>query len=129
VVAAGAFGTSLYATARVGASLSIAWAVLPARLIGVVAIAVPLAVSRRLRIPRAALPLVVLSGLCEVAGFTSFTLGSRHGIAVSAVLASQFAAFAAIGAYVLFHERLRAIQIAGIVLIAVCVAALSAIRA
>lgn len=40
IAAALAFGASLYATARVGASLPTAWAVLPARAIGVVAVTV-----------------------------------------------------------------------------------------
>jgi len=129
VVAAVAFGTSLYATARVGASLSIAWAVLPARVIGVVAIALPLAIARELRIPRAAFPLVVLSGLCEVAGFTVFTLGARHGIAVSAVLASQFGAIAAVAAYFLFGERLTRVQVAGVTVIVIGVGVLTALQA
>ncbi|HWJ31618.1 MAG TPA: hypothetical protein VNR59_04690, partial [Gaiellaceae bacterium] len=80
-------------------------------------------------IEAAAAPLVVVSGICEVAGFASYSLGARHGVAVSAVLASQFAAVATVAAFVVFGERLRSIQVVGIVLIAVCVAALSAVRA
>ncbi len=129
VAAALAFGASLYATARVGASLPTAWAVLPARVIGVAAVAVPLVVSRRLRITRRALPFVVLSGLCEVAGFALFTIGSRHGIAVSAVLASQFAAIAAVAAYLLFGERLARVQLAGVASIVVGVGVLTALQA
>jgi multidrug transporter EmrE-like cation transporter len=72
---------------------------------------------------------VLASGVCEVAGFALFSLGARHSVAVSAVLASQFAAFAAVAAFVVFRERLRAVQIVGITLIALCVALLSAIRA
>jgi drug/metabolite transporter (DMT)-like permease len=68
----------------------------------------------------------VVSGLCEVAGFASYTIGARHGIAISAVLASQFAAFAAVGAFLLFRERLTRLQILGIAAIAVGVAVLSA---
>ena len=78
---------------------------------------------------RAALPLVVASGLCEVGGFASFALGSRHGIAVAAVLASQFAAVAAVSAYVLFHERLTRLQLAGAVAIVAGVAGLTALQA
>lgn len=129
IVAALAFGISLYATARVGASLSIAWAVLPARAIGVAAVTLPLAASRRLVLPRGALPFVLLSGVCEVAGFGSFAIGSRHGIAVSAVLASQFAALAAVAAYFLFGERLARVQIAGVVAIVAGVGVLSALQA
>ena len=127
--AAASFGVGLFATAKISNALPLVWAVIPPRIVGVAAVALPSLALRRIRIEAAAIPFVVISGLCEVAGFASYALGARHGIAVSAVLASQFAAFAAIGAFVLFHERLRGIQIAGIVLIAVCVAALSAIRA
>lgn len=128
VAAALAFGASLYATARVGASLPIAWAVLPARAVGVVVVTLPLIVSRRLTITRAVLPFVVLSGLGEVAGFALFTVGSRHGIAVSAVLASQFAAIAAVAAYLLFGERLARVQLAGVTSIVVGVGILSVLQ-
>jgi drug/metabolite transporter (DMT)-like permease len=127
--AAFAFGASLYATARVSADLPIVWALLPARIIGVVAIALPLVLTSRLRLTRRALPLVVTSGLCEIVGFGLFALGSRHGVAVSAVLASQFAAIAAIIAYFLFRERLERIQIAGVAAIIAGVAALTVLQA
>jgi drug/metabolite transporter (DMT)-like permease len=129
VAAALCFGVSLYAAGRVGVSLAIAWAMLPARLVGVVAVAAPLAAVRRLRLTRRAVPFVVASGLCEVAGFASFAAGARHGIAISSVLASQFAALAAIGAFILLGERLARIQIAGVAAIAVGVAAVSALQA
>jgi drug/metabolite transporter (DMT)-like permease len=45
------------------------------------------------------------------------------------VLASQFAAVAAVGAYVLFHERLSRVQLAGVVAILAGVAALTALQA
>ncbi len=126
--AALSFGIGLYATARVSAALPLVWALLPARLLGVAIIAVPLMATRSLHITRAALPLVVASGLCEVAGFTCYAVGSRHGIAVAAVLASQFAAVAAVAAYVLFHERLTRLQVAGVAAIAAGVAVVSALQ-
>lgn len=126
--AAVAFGVSLYATARVGRELPIAWAVLPGRLIGVVLVALPLAASSRLRISRRAAPLVLLGGACEVGGFASFTLGARDAIAVSAVLASLFAAFATIAAYFLFRERLVRDQRIGVAGIVLGVALLSVLR-
>ena len=129
VGAAFAFGASLYATARVSADLPVVWALLPARIVGVVAIALPLALSARLRLTRRALPLVVVSGLCEIAGFGLFALASRHGVAVSAVLASQFAAIAAVIAYFLFRERLERIQIAGVAAIIAGVAVLTVLQA
>ena len=127
--AALAFGAGLYATGRVSTSLPIAWAVLPARVVGVVAVAVPLLVTGRLRMTSGALPLVVVAGSCEVVGFASFAMGARHGIAISAVLASQFAALAALAAYFVFGERITRIQLLGVIGMAVGVAALTAIQA
>jgi drug/metabolite transporter (DMT)-like permease len=123
------FGCGLYATGRASQSLPLVWAVLPPRLLGVVALTLPLLARRRLAIPRGAVPYVVLSGLCEVVGFASYALGSRHGIAIAAVLAAQFAAFAVVASFILFHERLRPQQLAGIATIVVAVAVLTAARA
>jgi drug/metabolite transporter (DMT)-like permease len=127
--AAGLFGVSLFATARVSQALPLVWALLPARLVGVVAITAPSFAAGRLHLTRAAVPFVVVSGLCEVGGFACYALGARHGIAVAAVLASQFAAVAAVAAFFFFRERLRPLQVGGVVTIAVCVAVLSALQA
>lgn len=127
--AAAAFGGSIYATGRVSQELSIAWALLPARAVGVVLVTVPLLLARRLTPPGSAAGVVVVTGLAEVAGFALYAVGARHGIAIAAVLASQFAALAAVGAVVLYRERLTRTQTVGIALIAVAVAALSALRA
>ena len=81
------------------------------------------------RSTRPALPLVVVAGVAEVVGFASYALGARHGIAVAAVLASQFAVFAGIGAYLLFRERLTRLQLAGASIVIVGVAVLSFLRA
>jgi drug/metabolite transporter (DMT)-like permease len=129
LASSGLFGLGLYATGRVGAELPVAWAVLPARAVGVIAVTLPLVLTSRLRLTRSALPLVVGSGLAEVVGFSFFAIGARHGIAVTAVLSSQFAAVAAVGAYLLFGERLSRLQLVGVMLILAGVAALSAIRA
>ena len=128
-VAALAFGGSLYATAKVGRDLPLAWAILPGRLVGAALVALPLVIGSRLRITRAAAPLVVLAGLCEVAGFASYTLGARNQVAVSAVIASMFASLATVAAYFLFGERLGRRQILGVAMIALGVAALSALQA
>jgi drug/metabolite transporter (DMT)-like permease len=123
------FGASLYATGRAGATLPSAWVVLSARVIGTFAVAIPLAVARRLPLPAGVLPLVVAAGVCEVLGFYSFTAAARHQIAVAAVLSSQFATLAAIGAYVLFGERLTRIQLYGVTSVVAGVALVSALSA
>lgn len=126
--AAVAFAVSLYATARVGKVVSVPWVLVAARVAGVLAIAVPALATGRLRLGRQVAPLVTLSGLCELGGFAAFTFGSRHSIAVSAVLASQFAAVAATGAYLVFRERLARVQFVGVATIVVGVAILAGVR-
>ena len=69
------------------------------------------------------------SGLTEIIGFATFTVGSRHGIAVAAVIASQFAGLAAVAAFFLFRERLARVQVAGVVAIAIGVAVLTGLEA
>ena len=125
LLAALVFGGSLYGTARAGALLPSDWVVPAPRVIGTAVLALPLIVTRRLRIPRLATPLVAASGVCEVAGFFSFTLGSRHGIAVASVLAAQFSTVSVIVAYLLFGERLGRLQLAGVVTVIVGVSLLS----
>ncbi len=128
-LAALSFGIGLFATGRLGASLPVGWALLPPRLVGVVAVTIPLALTGRLRLTRPAVPLVVAAGLAEVLGFACYVAGARHGIAVAAVLGSQFAAIASVAAYVFFRERLTRLQLGGVGLIVLGVAALTAIKA
>jgi uncharacterized membrane protein len=129
LAAACSFGVSIYATGRASASLPIAWAVLPPRVIGVLVVFVPLAVSARLVLTRRAVPFVVVSGIAEVVGFASYAVGSRDSVAVAAVLASQFAAIAAVAAYILFRERLGRLQLVGVVTIVVGVTVLTWLQA
>jgi drug/metabolite transporter (DMT)-like permease len=127
--AAATFGVGLYASGRVSDLVPVVWVILPARALGALFVALPIALRGRLRLTRESVPLVVAAGLCEIVGLASYAIGSRHGIAVAAVLASQFAAVAAIGAYVLFHERLSGTQRSGAVVILAGVAVLTAVNA
>lgn len=97
------------------------------RLVGVVAVTIPLMMSRRLKLTRSAAPLVVTAGLAELPGFLSYAAGARDSVAVAAVLASQFAAVASVGAFLIFRERLTRLQLTGVVLIIAGVAALTAL--
>ena len=72
---------------------------------------------------------MVTSGVCEVIGFYSYTTGARHGIAVAAVLSSQFGGLAALAAYFLFGERLSRKRTLGVCTMLAGVAVLSALRA
>jgi drug/metabolite transporter (DMT)-like permease len=53
---------------------------------------------------------------------------AQHGVATAVVIASQFAAIAAIAAFFLFGERLARIQVAGVGIIAVGVSVLAVLR-
>jgi len=123
------FGIGLYAVGAAANELPIAWAVLPARLVGVAVVAVPLAAARRLRLDRVALPWAVADGLLEVAGLAVFSVGAREAIAITSVLATQFVAITALVAWFLFHERPTRLQTVGVGTVVVGVAVLSVLRA
>jgi drug/metabolite transporter (DMT)-like permease len=122
------FGLDLYALAKIGLGASIVYALLPARLVGAIGVAAPMASRHELRLTRSAAPLVLLTGTCEVFGVLSYTAGSRANIAVAAVMTAQFPALAAIGAFVLYHEHLRSTQVGGLALSAAGVTALSLLK-
>jgi drug/metabolite transporter (DMT)-like permease len=105
-------GIGFYATGRAAARVPLVWSALPPRVIGAMAIALPLAAMGRLRVRRRVLQLGVTAGAAEVLGFLSFGLGARSSVAVASVLASLFGALAATGAFVLFGQRLRPDQLA-----------------
>ncbi len=73
--------------------------------------------------------MVLFSATAEVVGFTCYVVGSHHGVAIPAVLGSQFAAVATIGSFVVFGERIGRRQIAGATVIVLGVSALAALRA
>jgi drug/metabolite transporter (DMT)-like permease len=123
------FGINLYVTSRLADALPLAWSILPARLAGVVGVSLPLIFARRLRLTRAAAPYVVMVGLAEVGGIAAYAIGARDSAPIASVIASQFAGIAAVAAFVLFGERLSRVQIVGVVVIAVGVAGLAAMRA
>jgi len=127
--AALAIGASLYAISQVSVGLPVVWALLPSRVLGVCVMTIPVALRGKLRMTRSTAPFVLIAGCGEVLGFALFGFGSRHGIAVTAVLSSLFAALAAIGGYLLFRERLSRVQLAGIGLVVAAVATLSGIQA
>lgn len=119
------FGVSLFATGHLSGDLPISWVLLPPRLVGILALTIPLALTRNLRITRRTAPLVVGMGFAEVIGFTCFSIGAQYEVAITSVLASQFAPIAAVMAFVLFKERLGRLQITGVAVLVVGVTALS----
>jgi drug/metabolite transporter (DMT)-like permease len=123
------FGVGLVASGTAAALVPVAWVALSARLFGVLLITLPLLFRGRLRLTRAALPLVVISGVGEIVGSMASAWGARESIAIVAVLGSQFAAIAAVVAFLLFGERLSRVQVIGVVLVVAGVTALAAVQA
>ncbi len=117
ICAALVFGVGLVATGKAAALVPVAWVAVIARLVGVIAVTLPLIARRRFTVTRAALPLVLVAGTGEVFGSMLSAWGSRDSIAITAVLGSQFAAFAAVAAFILFGERLSRTQVIGVALI------------
>jgi len=129
MVAACSFGIGLVGSSKAGSELGALWTILVARAIGITAVAVPLMVTRSLPRPGRVWWMVTFSAAAELIGFAAFIGGSQDGVAIPAVLASQFAAVAAAVSYVLFGERLGVRQRAGAVVIFAGVAVLSLLRA
>jgi drug/metabolite transporter (DMT)-like permease len=128
-VAAVAMSLSMYATGRAGSLVPVAWAILPPRLLGVLVVTVPLALTGRLRRPPRAGQRVGwwlgIAGVCEVAGFLLYALGARHSIPVAAVLSSLTGAMGVAWGRLVFAERLRPVQLAGVAVIFAGVAVVS----
>lgn len=128
IIASALFGLGLYAVGRLSTDLPVSWILFAPRLLGTLALAVPLAVAGRLRFDRRAAPYVGISGVGEIAGLALFTVGARVSIGVTAIVASQFAALAALAAYLVFGERLARVQVAGVAAIVVGVTILTALQ-
>ena len=129
MAAACSFGVGLVGSSKAGTELGALWTILVARVIGVSAVAAPLIVTRSLPRPGRVWWMVTFSAIAELVGFAAFIGGSQHGVAIPAVLASQFAAVAAATSYLVFGERLGLRQRAGAVVIFAGVAVLSLLRA
>jgi drug/metabolite transporter (DMT)-like permease len=116
------FGISIYATGSASDEVPATWIALPARIVGVTVLLLALAAGLRPLVRPAAARLAMAAGTFEVLGFVSYAVGAREGVAVTSVVASQFAALTVVGAWVVFRERLVTRQIAGVGVLAVGVA-------
>ena len=130
LAAAAAFSVGLVLAGKVGAAgVSPAWVIVAGRGVGTLAIAVPLTLRGRFRLVRPAVPLVVTSGLLEALGSGLYVIAASVDIPTAAVVSSQFAAIAALAAFVLFGERLQRVQVLGVGLIVLGVTLLAASQA
>jgi drug/metabolite transporter (DMT)-like permease len=118
---------ALYASARAGASLGPAWLLLILRATGVLGLALPLCLAGRLRWPGAATRFVVFSGVADTSAFACYVVAADHGgVAVPAVISSQFAAVSVVIGLLTMGERLTRAQLAGVVALLGAVALVTA---
>ena len=130
LAAAATFSIGLVLAGRLGAAgVPPAWVMLVSRTVGLTVIVLPLLVTRRFRLSRPALPLVVLAGILEVLGGGIYVVAASENVAIAAVVSSQFAALAALGGFLLFGERLQRLQLIGVVVVVLGVTALAALQA
>ena len=112
--AAVVFGSALYVSGDIAQKVGGPWVVLSARLTGLITMGVPLLIRRELQWARPGLWFALAAGLCESTGFLGFLWGASDGIAVAAVMATQYATIATLLSWVLLHERLSRLQLAGV---------------
>jgi len=129
--AAGLWATATLCSSRssrmLGSRVVLAWIMI----VGVV-VGLPIAVVSAPPVTMApsTIGLLLLSGSCYVIGLQVTYSALRIGkVSIPAVMGSQFAALAAVAAFVLFGERLGRIQIAGVALIGVGVTVLAGVSA
>jgi drug/metabolite transporter (DMT)-like permease len=127
VAAAIVFGVGLFASGRASEALPASWVVAAGRVAGVLLITLPLALSSGLGAPGGLLPILVFAGLAEVAGVYVYAWGAQESIAVTAVLASQFAVVAAVVAHVL-GERISLRQWGGVAAVSSGVVVIALLR-
>jgi drug/metabolite transporter (DMT)-like permease len=123
-------GLSLFAASRGGSGIGADWVLVCIRLSSVAMVLVPLAATRRLKSPRGVVRPAIVAGIGEVAAFAAYIEASnRIGVAVPAVIASQFALIAATSGWLVLGEHLGRRQLAGAGAILAGVTALTVFQA
>jgi drug/metabolite transporter (DMT)-like permease len=109
------FAISLVAASRCD-TLGVPWTIAVGRITGLLLITIPVLARERLRRPVGAYRMLTLNGAGDLLGFTLFLMATEDGVAVPAVLASQYATITALFGYFVFKERLKTWQWAGVIL-------------
>jgi drug/metabolite transporter (DMT)-like permease len=123
-------GLSLYSASRGGSGIGADWVLVCIRVSSVALVMVPLAATRQLKSPRGIVLPIIIAGIGEVAAFGAYISASnRIGVAVPAVIASQFALIAATTGWLVLGERLGRRQLGGAGAILAGVTALTILQA
>ncbi len=72
------------------------------------------AATHAFRSPRGVVWSLAGMAALDIGGYATYILAARHGIAIAAVLASQYALIAVLGARLVWGERLAPIQKLGV---------------
>jgi drug/metabolite transporter (DMT)-like permease len=122
-------GFALYASARAGAGIGSMWSVAALRVAGIAGVTLPVALRGGLRSPLPALRFVVFNGLADTGAFACYVVATQHGgVAVPAVISSQFAIVSVLLGVVAMGERLSRLQLGGVVSILAGVALVTAVQ-
>lgn len=119
--AAVAWGIQLWAGGEIQDDVGASWVVAFMRVLGVLAISVPILMSGPLVRDRRALGFAAITGVGEVFGFTLFLIASEYGVAQASVLTGQYGTVAALIGVLILKERLQRVQYVGLALIVVAV--------
>ena len=109
------FAITLVAASRAD-TLGVLWTVAVGRIAGVLFITIPVLSRERLRRPVGAWRVLGINCAGDLTGFTLFIMATDDGVAIPAVLASQYATLTALFGYFVFKERLKPWQWTGVVL-------------
>ena len=80
----------LYAFSHASGDVPLGWALLPARLIGAVAVFLPLLITRKLQITKLTFLFVVIMTLTEAVGYTLFSTAAADSAAIASVMSSMY---------------------------------------
>ena len=122
VLAALLFGVGVYSAGHIAANLPVVWAIVPGRVVGTVALAIPLAATGKIVLPRSLVPWALVTAACDLVGFALYGLAARGSIVVAAIVSAQFGVLTVIFAAFRFHERLTRRQGVGVALVGLGVA-------
>lgn len=122
------FGISLFTVGVLSGTLPLEWVLIPGRVVGTVAVALPLLIAGRLTVTWRALPFLAILAATDIVGLVVYSIGAQESLPITAVMASQMAPISAVMAYFFFKERLSRGQLAGMVVIIVGISLLSLVE-
>ena len=129
LASAGLFGFTFVASAQAQEDVGVVWTLIASRATAV-AVLLPVAlVLGALRLPRKAIRFAVGMAALDLGGYAAFLAGAPVSVAITSVLASQYAIVAVAGGFLVLGERLTRLQMSGIAITVAGVAALAALRA